>query len=1215
MKHAKKMTLMVMVFVTMLLVLAACQQTVTLTFDSRGGSVIQPMRVEQNHVFETLPQPEREGYTFKGWYRSTDFEEPFDPTVPFLTNLTVYAKWEINQYTVTFDSQGGEHVDAITNDFGRTFTPPTPEREGHDFLGWYLDPSYEEPLDRFTIPAEDITLYAKWDVHTFVVSFYEAREDVGYDLYTTRTVEYGETLLDIPLVPERYGYNVSWGVSDFENITEDLDVYPVYEAIELTVHFRQSFDGITGDDAIEYTFTVDYGDSLDTLPPLEAVEGYRITWDRICFPSVTSDIEVRALYTPDDVKTVRFISDCAVLYQALETAGADDEILTEAGDLWQLSKTGYNFLGWFDSLEAETPLTIEDMRFSRFSEDVSYVYAQFDSVPAFNAPTDLEVSVDWTDMEDLASAPITVAFDLDPIMIDDVMPPFIDLLINQSLVSIPIDDFTVDGNRLSITIDPSHEQYWQFSSVLRPGVHSIMVRAVGDGETHRTGMYSDTYSLAIDTIIEGDVLDVAIYDYFIIETIEIDDEVRERFVFYGDMTYTFPEDYDFEITQGHHRVSAEGRRLFMTNDLGSFEFTLTRDGETTTYDGLIVANVRQFTVGSHYDTYLEQTTDTDFLREDTFASYQVGHRNPFVVDLRTLDNSGNRIAIDEMFLEFVFYKGDSEDPLTSIERDTYVEMLEDNTFRFREAALGEDFTIIVRPRYQAHQMTVNDAVFNVTVNDGHNVFTNAELQVLFGDLGVQTINIHRNIEAALQPHQMNEDGSPVNIRANAETGVINGNVYGRANSNTSGDDLVIHGNYLTIDGSNLPHSNRDSGSGVLGYSAAFEVINVQISMFYYEVYDASRFNPSDEAYVNDNHFSVNNLTILGNTRTPAINYGQSAEEIANQEAEMSKNSGGYNGLMVRAGSSTFDNVRLGYTLIPFFNTAYGYDSDATTDGTFMTLNYAHAYNTWANSLYGSGATGFKVNNSFIGQSGGAAIHSEDNKVEDGVFTPSVIIDGATVIDNWVSGDEAWFRAFGMNITALTFKSQIESTLNETVGQSIIDVRTDPITGLPTEMFNFVMLTEPKSRAVDDQDYPTTGSEIVLSIEDHIRTTSIHRPFDFLSNPTDPRVVNGEFLFAVGHLSDTMAFGAFVQDAMMNYGLSQQEAAMLGYIAGFYNLTLEQALQVAGAMDAHGLTPAEAVEAVVGEGHLRPQYVEVLTTIPIFDHGFSSVLVELQPLED
>ena len=123
--------------------------TYTITFDTAGGSEIAPITQDYGTQIAAPANPTRKGYTFKGW----DKEIP--ETMP-AENITVKAQWEINQYTITFDTNGGSEIAPITQEYGTHITAPAdPTREGYTFIGW----DKEIPT---TMPAENITLKARW---------------------------------------------------------------------------------------------------------------------------------------------------------------------------------------------------------------------------------------------------------------------------------------------------------------------------------------------------------------------------------------------------------------------------------------------------------------------------------------------------------------------------------------------------------------------------------------------------------------------------------------------------------------------------------------------------------------------------------------------------------------------------------------------------------------------------------------------------------------------------------------------------------------------------------------------------------------------------------------------------------------------------------------------------------------------------------------------
>ena len=121
----------------------------TITFDTNGGSEIAPITQDYGTQIAAPANPTRKGYTFKGW----DKEIP--ETMP-AENITVKAQWKINQYTITFDTNGGSEIAPITQDYGTEITAPdNPTRKGYTFKGW------DKEIPK-TMPAENITITARW---------------------------------------------------------------------------------------------------------------------------------------------------------------------------------------------------------------------------------------------------------------------------------------------------------------------------------------------------------------------------------------------------------------------------------------------------------------------------------------------------------------------------------------------------------------------------------------------------------------------------------------------------------------------------------------------------------------------------------------------------------------------------------------------------------------------------------------------------------------------------------------------------------------------------------------------------------------------------------------------------------------------------------------------------------------------------------------------
>jgi hypothetical protein len=219
----------------------------------------------------------------------------------------------------------------------------------------------------------------------------------------------------------------------------------------------------------------------------------------------------------------------------------------------------------------------------------------------------------------------------------------------------------------------------------------------------------------------------------------------------------------------------------------------------------------------------------------------------------------------------------------------------------------------------------------------------------------------------------------------------------------------------------------------------------------------------------------------------------------------------------------------------------------------MYADYVHVDDSWASSFLGYAISGFIFTNCDIDSSGGAAIHMEDAYSDSN--DPVVSIDAATTIDNWISGQEAWFKVYGMTTTVTTLKAAIEEGISD-VGKTVIKTVTNETTGLDTEMINFMMFQLPREGAYTTDGYGTriTGSQVEFRIPDaNGSIINIHRAFNFMDDPYEQRDSGGNFAFPVGYYSDLTHFLTAVQSLATEYSISTSTAGNLVFIDAAYNL--------------------------------------------------------------
>ena len=196
------------------LVLVGCAKTYSVSFDTDGGNEIPTIEYKSNEGFELPSNPEKLGHTFAGWYFDEAFkysydhakfsEKDFDMTTVGLTKndlkaLTLYAKWDVNSYTITFDSDGGSEVASVTYKFGEKITAPAnPTKKGYGFDAWYVGTT-KFIFD--TMPAENVNLKANWNIGKFQISF----DSKGGTAVEAISANYGEAVT-APANPNKTGY-------------------------------------------------------------------------------------------------------------------------------------------------------------------------------------------------------------------------------------------------------------------------------------------------------------------------------------------------------------------------------------------------------------------------------------------------------------------------------------------------------------------------------------------------------------------------------------------------------------------------------------------------------------------------------------------------------------------------------------------------------------------------------------------------------------------------------------------------------------------------------------------------------------------------------------------------------------------------------------------------------------------------------------------------
>ena len=303
------------------------QTKVVVKIQDEDGSIYK-----ENVVFSDLftLSLQKEGYTGR-LYRDADFLKPLTKDSKVKNGDTVYVKWTINKYTVTF-MDGEKVLKAYTNvQHGDTVTAPeVPKKDGKTFSKWDKD---------FSKVTSDLTINAVYDVDTFKVTFKD-----GEKVLETQTVEYeaAATAPDTARLSPPEGMHFAKWDKDFSKVTEDIEVSAVYELNVYTVIFKNG-ETTLKTEMVKHGFAATPPNVFDT--PTEKFVG----WDK-SFDNVTSDLIVNAKFETKKF-TLTFINfDGTTVYTAEVEYGASiDNHFETADNAATYDDTILDYDGWYEA--------------------------------------------------------------------------------------------------------------------------------------------------------------------------------------------------------------------------------------------------------------------------------------------------------------------------------------------------------------------------------------------------------------------------------------------------------------------------------------------------------------------------------------------------------------------------------------------------------------------------------------------------------------------------------------------------------------------------------------------------------------------------------------------------------------------------------------------------------------------------------------------------
>lgn len=323
----------------------------TVTFDSRGGSGVNSQVVSAESLLAP-PTVVKEGHTLDGWYTSLNDGQTLDYKWNFFTDkvnfdFTLYAKWIINQYSITFETNGGNNFSSQTYDYAESLILPTPIKTGHTFASWYTDFGLTQAFTLNTMPASNLTLYAKWTINQYTITF----ETNGGSSVASITGNYGDTVT-VPNDPTRVGYTFNdWYEDSF--LTQTSFIPSVMPAYSFTLYAGWSINQYTitfesnGGNSLQ-TQTYDYAESLSLPTPIKTGHTFggwysnQNLYDAFIYDTMpASNLTLYAKWTINQY-TITFETNGGTIINPI--FGNYGSLVTPPSNP---IKEGYTFKGWF----------------------------------------------------------------------------------------------------------------------------------------------------------------------------------------------------------------------------------------------------------------------------------------------------------------------------------------------------------------------------------------------------------------------------------------------------------------------------------------------------------------------------------------------------------------------------------------------------------------------------------------------------------------------------------------------------------------------------------------------------------------------------------------------------------------------------------------------------------------------------------------------------
>ena len=955
-------------------------------------------------------------YTYNGFILNN---ASFDVTGTYTGgSVTVIRDWSgVDKIYLTIISVGASKAEYKAEIADGAYTLPTMALDGYHFDGFYTDAECTLPVSGESGTATDnVTLYAKWRKQATI------RVLNGSTVMETITVPAsGAYTLTVPEDTATHTFEkfTNNGV-DFEAVgtytgEADLIILQVWEAIPT---YLLTVEGLSGSDVVAPA-TYKNGDTF-TLPANPTRDGYFFIGYRVGTTAITANNGVYT-FTWSSATTVTAIWEkqtTVTIFDSVTGGKINSVVANKDGNFVLPAVTeipeGYTFGGYV--IPGVTLTKQNDGSYIGTAKEAELTATLlWNPIPKFNWSV---YAGGGTFVAGVATS--GTAYESTAIALPE---PTRDGYVFMGYAYGDGTKLAKDG---ALYILPAHAAV-QTTNLKLTAVWEVDTNAKGEQFDKTTGVSREFFSEVV-----GNEL---VYVF-----------LTGRSYYFGAAELTFGGNYATAITKATDPEKGNG---FEAIAPGSF--TMTQNGQTV--NCRVEYYVGSMGAGSNTTGRIESNFKGSIDKE----AFDAG-----IVDFLP-DLVGGTVSIDKIPYEIVSVVDDKGKVIAPnlywIEANGKLS-LDPNLINGTDPV--ETLTITYKAKYGLKGDNVTASV-TIRPNEGVNVYTNDELYAAYADLEVNTINILRNITAALQPqhYALTADGRVVVHNDDYANGVYVRLPQDATRADAPVDDITINGNCYTIDASKIPainpelvaveedddfyaHDDAYYGRWADGYTGwddgVYQLVNVQAAIFVYyhgnsidgdSVAKAGGTLHMNDLYITGNEFEITKALETGTTKS----YWEKTYDL-NQDGSkvVVGSSGAMHGIIVRQANAVLDNVKIDHTQSGVHTDGYdhtykdtneiGHAGTPTALLTKITINNAIFDQNFNSSFFAWGQVGLEITNSKLGRSAGPAIIFSDTPITSAEYQSEINIDANTVIENFVSGAEPWFQAYRADGAAKDVKAKL-----------------------------------------------------------------------------------------------------------------------------------------------------------------------------------------------